>query len=42
VLYLAKITVKYCSVDALNNFNVDNTNDFKYFYRWYWTNTMFN
>lgn len=42
IVYLTKITVKYCSVDALNNFNTDNTSNFKYFYRWFWTNTLFN
>ena len=42
IVYLAKITVKYCSKDALGNYNTSNTSSYKQFYRWYWTNNMFN
>lgn len=42
IVYLAKITVKYCSKDALGNYDTSNTSSYKQFYRWYWTNNMFN
>lgn len=41
-LYLVKITVKYCSKDIVGEYNTDNTGEFAYFYRWCWTNGMFN
>ena len=42
ILYLVKITVKYCPKDIMGNFNTDNTSGYKTFYRWYWTNGLFN
>lgn len=42
ILYLVKITVKYCPKDIIGNFNTDNTSGYKTFYRWYWTNGLFN
>lgn len=42
ILYLVKITVKYCPKDIIGNFNTDNTSGYKTFYRWYWTNELFN
>lgn len=42
ILYLVRITVKYCAMDILGNYDTDNTSQFRYFYRWYWTNGMFN
>lgn len=41
-LYLAKITVKYCYKNALGKYDISDTSNFKSFYRWYWTNTMYN
>lgn len=42
MLYLAKITVKYCPKDALDNLDDSNDSRFKTFNRWLWTTTMFN
>ena len=42
MLYLAKITVKYCPVDALGNLDENNISRFKTFNRWLWTTTVFN
>lgn len=42
MLYLAKITVKYCPKDALDNLDDSNNTRFKTFNRWLWTTTMFN
>lgn len=42
MLYLVRITVKYCPKDLLGNFVVENTSGFKTFYRWVWTNGIFN
>lgn len=42
MLYLAKITVKYCPKDALDNLDDSNDTRFKTFNRWLWTTTMFN
>ncbi len=42
ILYLVKITVKYCPKDIVGNFNTDNTSGYKTFYRWLWTNNLFN
>ena len=41
-LYLVKITVQYCNKDTLDNYNLLDTENYKIFYRWFWTNTMFN
>lgn len=41
-LYLVKIVVKYTSVNALGDLDSSNTSDYRIFYRWYWTNTIFN
>jgi len=38
-LYLVRITVRYGVQDALGNY-IDTTS--KIFYRWLWTNSMFN
>lgn len=40
-LYLVKITVKYRNKGLLDEYSNDNKNDVTY-YRWYWTNGMFN
>lgn len=42
MLYLAKITVKYCPKDALDNLDDSNDTRFKTFNKWLWTTTMFN
>ena len=42
VLYLVKIIVKYCPYNALGELDSMDSSKFKYFYRWYWTNTMYN
>lgn len=42
MLYLAKITIKYCPKDALDNLDDSNDTRFKTFNRWLWTTTMFN
>lgn len=42
ILYLVRITVKYCPKDIIGNYNTDNTSEYKTFYRWYWTNSLFN
>lgn len=42
MLYLVRITVKYCPKDLLGNFTTENTSGFKTFYRWVWTNGIFN
>lgn len=42
MLYLVRITVKYCPKDLLGNFTTENTTGFKTFYRWVWTNGIFN
>lgn len=42
MLYLAKITIKYCPVDALGNLDENNISRFKTFNRWLWTTTVFN
>ena len=42
MLYLAKITVKYCPKDALDNLDDSDSTRFKTFNRWLWTTTMFN
>ena len=41
-LYLVKITVQYCYKNALGEYDTSDTNNFKTFYRWYWTNNMYN
>ena len=42
MLYLAKITIKYCPIDALGNLDENNISRFKTFNRWLWTTTVFN
>lgn len=42
LLYLVRITVKYSSKDILGNYNQLDTSEYKTFYRWLWTNTLFN
>ena len=42
MLYLAKITVKYCPKDTLDNLDDSDSTRFKTFNRWLWTTTMFN
>lgn len=42
MLYLVKITVKYCAKDIIGNFDTENSQSFKTFYRWFWTNGLFN
>ena len=42
MLYLVKIVVKYCPVNALGEFDTTDTTNYRYFYRWMWTNAIFN
>lgn len=42
MLYLVKIIVKYCPINALGEFDTSDSTNYKHFYRWMWTNTMFN
>ena len=42
ILYFVRITVKYCTKNILGEFNTDDIKDYKTFYRWYWTNGLFN
>lgn len=42
MLYLVKIVVKYCPINALGEYETTDTNNYKYFYRWMWTTTVFN
>jgi hypothetical protein len=42
MLYLVRIVVKYCPVNSLGEFDTSDSTNYKYFYRWIWTNTMFN
>jgi len=42
MLYLVKIIVKYCPIDVLGNYDTSNENNFRIFYRWMWTTTMYN
>lgn len=42
MLYLVKIIVKYCPINALGEFDISDSTNYKHFYRWMWTNTMFN
>lgn len=41
-LYIVKIIVKYCQKDALGELDTSVTSEFKTYYRWFWTNTMYN
>lgn len=41
-LYLVKIIVKYCQKDALGELDTSISTEFKTYYRWFWTNTMYN
>lgn len=42
ILYLVKITVKYCPKDIVGNYSTENTSGYKTFYRWFWSNGLFN
>jgi hypothetical protein len=42
MLYLVKIIVKYCPIDVLGNYDTSNESNFRIFYRWMWTTTMYN
>lgn len=42
LLYLVRITIKYSSKDILGNYNQLDKSEYKTFYRWLWTNTLFN
>ena len=42
ILYLVKVVIKYCPHNALGELDTSDNSKFKYFYRWYWTNTMYN
>ena len=41
-LYLVKIVVKYTTKNILDEYDTDQTDSFKYYYRWVWTNGLFN
>ena len=41
-LYAVKIIVKYKSKNILGQYDATDINDYKCFWRWMWTNTMFN
>jgi hypothetical protein len=41
-LYRVLITVKYCGIDSLGNYNEYDTSEYKYFSRWIYTTEMFN
>lgn len=41
-LYAVKIIVKYKSKNILGQYDATDTKNYKYFWRWMWTNTMFN
>ena len=41
-LYRVLITVKYCGIDSLGNYNDFDTSEYKYFARWMYTTEMFN
>lgn len=42
LLYLVRITVKYCPKDLMGEFLTEDTSNYKTFYRWMWTNGIFN
>jgi hypothetical protein len=42
MLYLVRITVKYCPKDMMGNYNTFSTAGYRTFYRWMWTNAIFN
>lgn len=42
VVYYVRITMKYCTKTALDEYDTTNKSRFKYFEKWLWTNTMFN
>lgn len=42
ILYLVKITIKYCAKDAMGQYVDSDDSSFKYEWRWYWTNTLLN
>ena len=41
-LYLVKIIVKYCRKDVMGKLDTSDKTEFKTYYRWFWTNTMYN
>lgn len=41
-LYLVKIEVQYCYKNTLGEYDTLDTSNFKTFYRWLWTNSMYN
>lgn len=41
-LYLAEIIIKYCYKNALGEYDISDTTNYKKIYEWYWTNTMYN
>lgn len=42
MLYLVRITVKYTTKDLMDNYDLDNETGFRTFWRWMWTNGIFN
>ena len=42
MLYLVKIVVKYCPLNALGEYDSTATSNYKYFYRWLWTAPIYN
>ena len=42
MLYLVKIVVKYCPVNALGEYDANDKSSYKYFYRWMWTAPVYN
>lgn len=42
MLYLVRITVKYCNKNLMGEYDTSNTEGYITYYRWYWTNNMFN
>ena len=42
MLYAVKIIYKYTSKNVLGEYNTEDSKEFKFVWRWLWTNTMFN
>ena len=42
MLYAVKIIYKYTSKNVLGEYNIEDDKEFKFEWRWLWTNTMFN
>lgn len=42
MLYAVKIIYKYASKNVLGEYNTEDSKEFKFEWRWLWTNTMFN